>query len=250
MKRKLLVIGIGAGDPDHVTVQAIKAMNRADVFFIPDKGQEKGELARVRLEILERHVERRPLRTVGYAVPRRRGEGGYGAAVDDWHTEIAAIFARLLSGNLQDGQTGAFLVWGDPALYDSTLRILDRLRAGGAFELDCEVIPGISSVQALTAAHGVALNAIGKAVMVTTGRSFPHPFPDGVDSVVVMLDAERALALAEDDAQVYWGACLGMPGEVLVAGKAGEVRDEIARRRGEARAERGWIMDTVLIRRS
>ena len=44
--RKIFVIGIGVGDPDHMTVQAIKALNQASVFFIPDKGAEKAALAR------------------------------------------------------------------------------------------------------------------------------------------------------------------------------------------------------------
>jgi len=36
--RRLLIIGIGAGDPEQVTVQAIRALNEADVFFMMDKG--------------------------------------------------------------------------------------------------------------------------------------------------------------------------------------------------------------------
>jgi precorrin-6A synthase len=39
LRRKLLVIGIGAGNPDHMTIEAIEAMNRATVFFIPEKGE-------------------------------------------------------------------------------------------------------------------------------------------------------------------------------------------------------------------
>ncbi len=49
--RKILVIGIGAGNPEHMTVQAIKALNRADVLLIPTKGMEKAYLAEVRREI-------------------------------------------------------------------------------------------------------------------------------------------------------------------------------------------------------
>ena len=45
VKRKLMVIGIGPGDPSCVTVQAIEAMNGTDVFFVPDKGTEKADLA-------------------------------------------------------------------------------------------------------------------------------------------------------------------------------------------------------------
>ncbi|MGE3913351.1 MAG: SAM-dependent methyltransferase, partial [Chloroflexota bacterium] len=54
--RHMLVIGIGAGNPDYLTVQAIKALNRTDVFFVVDKGQEKDGLAALRREILSQHV--------------------------------------------------------------------------------------------------------------------------------------------------------------------------------------------------
>src|SRR5579871_3186203 len=136
MKRKVMVIGIGPGDPELVTVQAINAMNRTDVFFIPDKGIEKAELGRVRREIIDHYVRGRPFRMVEYGVPPRNRDGGlYEQNVAEWHGEIAETFGGLILERLGATEVGAFLVWGDPTLYDSTLRILDRLRATGAFEL-------------------------------------------------------------------------------------------------------------------
>ena len=54
--RELLVIGIGPGHPDQITVQAVQALNRVDVFFLIDKGNAKSGLNAVRDEILKRHV--------------------------------------------------------------------------------------------------------------------------------------------------------------------------------------------------
>ena len=54
--RTVLLIGVGAGDPDHVTVQAIAALNRTDVFFVIDKGSAKDDLIAVRQEICDRHL--------------------------------------------------------------------------------------------------------------------------------------------------------------------------------------------------
>src|SRR5690606_8255280 len=131
---------------------------------------------------------------------------------------------------------GAFLVWGDPTLYDSTMRILDRLQARGDFELDYEVLPGISSIQALAARHKVALCNIGRSILISTGRSLAaEGFPNNVDSVVFMLNAERALRAADGNFDVYWGAYVGMPDEILVAGKLKEVVDDIERIREDAR---------------
>lgn len=249
VKRKVLVIGIGAGDPDHVTMQAVGAMNRADVFFIPDKGTEKEALSRIRREICERFIQG-PYRLIPFAMPVRRPAGeSYGDAVSDWHEAMEGIYGRLLAEELGAGECGAFLVWGDPTLYDSTMRILDRLNAGSGFTLDYEVIPGITAVQALAARHRVALNTIGGTVTITTGRRLKEGFPDGADSVVVMLDAGEGLKSVEADTDIWWGANIGTPDETLVAGRLGEVIGDIARNRAELRQRRGWVMDTYLLRR-
>ncbi|CAN5207982.1 precorrin-6A synthase (deacetylating) [soil metagenome] len=247
--RKILIIGIGAGDPDHMTVQAITALNRADVVFLPDKGEEKAALRHLREQICARFIEK-PYRTVTVETPQRAPAGcNYRGVVDDWHARIAANYERLFRDELREGQHGALLVWGDPALYDSTLRIVERIRAGG-FALDWDVIPGISSVQVLAARHRIALNRIGEPVMITTGRKLAGGFPAGQDSVVVMLDGEQTFArIAPEDLEIYWGAYLGTPDEILIAGPLADVASEIERVRAQAREKHGWIMDIYLLRR-
>lgn len=249
--RHVFVIGIGTGDPDHITVQAIKALGAARVVFIPDKGSEKADLRRFREEICRRYVDDGRCRTVEFAVlPRDVTGGGYRADVTDWHGRIADQYADLLRRHLAPGETGAFLVWGDPGLYDSTLRILDRVRARGDVAFAYEVIPGITSVQALAACHGIALNRIGEPVRITTGRRLTETPPQAGESVVVMLDGDQAFTrVAGDDLEIFWGAYLGSEEEILVSGPLREVAGEIERLRSEARAARGWIMDTYLLRK-
>ena len=139
-------------------------------------------------------------------------------------------------------------MWGDPSLYDSTLRILERIRATGV-ALDYEVIPGISSVQVLTAQHRVPLNRIGEPVLITTGRKLTDGFPDDVGSVVVMLDGEQSFRRVDPELDIYWGAYLGTADEILISGRLADVRDEIEARREQARQRHGWIMDCYLLRR-
>ena len=247
--RRLLVIGIGAGHPDHVTVQAIKAMNQVDVFFVLDKGAAKDDLVRLRRQILDEHVHR-PHRVVeAQDPPRDRTPADYRATVEDWHGRRAELYERMLLEELDDDGCGAFLVWGDPSLYDSTLRIVERVIARGAVSLEYEVVPGITAVQALTARHRIVLNRVGEPVTITTGRRLDG-MPPGQDDVVVMLDGEEAFrAVDGEDVDIWWGAYLGTPDEVLRAGRLADVRDDISATRGEARARKGWIMDTYLLRR-
>lgn len=239
--KTILIVGIGTGNPEHLTIQAINALNRADMLFIPDKGEGKAALAALRRDIIARHVTNPASRTIGYAVPRRdSAHPDYRAGVDDWHGALAEIFAGLLDGVPQHG-TAAFLVWGDPGLYDSTIRIIDRLRPGVAVE----VIPGITSIQALTAAHAIALNRIGEPVHITTGRKLGAVEND----TVVMLDGETAFTRADPDLDIFWGAYLGTPDEILISGRLGDVAEEIIATRQAARARHGWIMDTYLLRK-
>lgn len=245
--RRILVIGIGAGNPDYLTVQAIAALNKADVFFIPDKGEEKAALRQLRTDILERFVERKTYRSVVLKTPERAEAGSdYRGVVDDWHAKLAEAYGELFAAELGEDQCGALLVWGDPSLYDSSLRIIERIRASG-IALDYEVIPGITSVQALAARHRIPLNRIGEPVLITTGRKLD---PNPAEDTVVMLDGEQAFARVAGDYEIFWGAYLGTPGEILVAGKLGEVSDEIEQVRREAREANGWIMDTYLLRKA
>ncbi|GAA5116694.1 precorrin-6A synthase (deacetylating) [Pseudonocardia adelaidensis] len=251
--RTVYVIGVGAGDPEHLTLQAVAAMNRADVFFTIDKGEAKAELSGLRATLLARHVTR-PHRVVTARDPERDRDapsGRYAGAVADWQERRAALYERMLADELGEDDRGAFLVWGDPALYDGTLRILQGIRERGAVAFEVVSIPGISAVQALAAAHAIPLNRVGRAVIVTTGRRLADEGPPpGVDDVVVMLDAVDAFAaLPGDGWDIYWGAYLGTPDEALVHGPLERVGEEIVRLRGELRARKGWIMDTYLLRR-
>jgi precorrin-6A synthase len=250
--RKVLIIGIGAGNPDYVTVQAINALNQVDVFFIPNKGTEKEALHRLRLDICERYIKDRSYRLADFNVPERsKDSSDYKMNVQDWHSRIEQNYEKLLLEELGDGECGAFLVWGDPTLYDSTLRILERIQSKGGFALEYEVIPGISSVQALAARHRVALNRIGESIHITTGRRLQEGFPDNADSVVVLLDGEQSFKKIDgSDLDIYWGAYLGTEDEILVSGRLSDVANDIETVRAEARRKNGWIMDSYLLRKS
>jgi precorrin-6A synthase len=245
--RRLLVIGIGAGDPEHVTVQAIKALNRVDVFFVVEKPGARADLVELRGEIINRYVEQPSYRTVDVPDPERdRQADAYTEAVEDWRRRRAETWKRSIAEELAEGETGAFLVWGDPALYDSTLAVLEQAQ----LDLDIEVIPGISSVQALTARHRIPLNRVGGAVQITTGRRLAQGLPEGVDDVVVMLDADCAFKhLDEPGLQIYWGAYVGTDDELLIEGPLPEVAGAIEQARADARERKGWVMDTYLLRR-
>ncbi|MET3660776.1 precorrin-6A synthase (deacetylating) [Aquamicrobium ahrensii] len=250
--RTLLVIGIGAGNPEHMTVQAIAALNRADVLFVPDKGSDKSDLSALRHEICDRFVTNPASRRVGFAVPKRaEPASSYRSTVDDWHEDIAGIYETLILNEISEDGCAAFLIWGDPMLYDSALRILERVRQRGNVDFIVEVIPGITAIQSLCASHRIALNRIGEPVLITTGRRLAaEGMPGNAGTVVVMLDGNCAFRTVKDkDVTIHWGAYLGTPDEIVISGRLREVEDTIMGTRTEARAAKGWIMDTYLLRK-
>jgi precorrin-6A synthase len=242
--RRIHVIGIGAGDPDYLTAQAVDALNDTQVFFAMDKGSNKGDLVELRRQICERFIREPGYRFVELPDPPRAKDGDYRKAVADWHAARAQVWADAIRNELEPGGIGAFLAWGDPSLYDSTLRILDTVAAH--VDIDYDVIPGITAIQALTARHRIPLNDVGEPVLVTTGRQLRDTGLSG--SAVVMLDGDCSFLRCPPETRIWWGAYLGTPDELLVSGTIGDVGAGIAELRADARARHGWIMDTYLLR--
>lgn len=249
MEIDLHLIGIGTGNPDHLTRAAEQAMRAADVILLPRKRADTADLLDLRRAICGQ-VLTGATRVVEFDLPVRAGDLPYLTAVGDWHDAIAAAWAAAIATALPRGGRLALLVWGDPSLYDSTLRIADRLCAGGMTMRVC-VVPGITSLQALTAAHAIPLNTLGAPVLVTTGRRLAgEGWPAGIDTIAVMLDGQCAFeTLDPTGIAIWWGAYLGMAHQSLAAGSLAEIGPLLGPRRAALRAEHGWIMDTYLLRR-
>jgi precorrin-6A synthase len=234
------IVGIGC-HPQQLTLEAREAIAGCDYVIAADKGPDDPLLALRRAICADLGAEL-------VAVPdppRDRDPGldvtGYDGAVLDWHDARAAAYGSVLAR--QPGTVG-FLVWGDPAFYDSTIRVVERL--GHRYD----VLPGVSALSLLAARHRVVLHEVGRPVLVTTGRRLVAEVAAGHDNLVVMLDGSLQAAGLAGDWDIWWGANLGSPHEELVAGMLGEVVEDIRTARARAKAADGWVMDTYLLRRA
>lgn len=245
----LHLIGIGTGNPDHLTRAAERAMRAADLILLPRKRADTADLYDLRVALCDQLLTPRT-RVVSFDLPVRNADAGYLDGVRAWHAAIADAWAAQITTHLAAGGRLALLVWGDPSLYDSTLRIAARLQAGG-MAMRVTVVPGITSLQALTAAHAIPLNDLGAPVLVTTGRRLATGGWPGVETLAVMLDGDGAFATLDPaGVRIWWGAYLGMPQQALLAGPLAETGPAILTRRADLRAEHGWIMDCYLLRRA
>jgi len=239
---ELHLIGIGTGNPDHLTGEARRAIAEADLFLVPHKPG-KSDLADLRTQII--HTVRDDGEIAVFDMPVRDDSLPYLTRVDAWHDDIARIWAATIASH-PEAMRVALLVWGDPSLYDSTLRIAARMNPVPRLR----VVAGITAVQALTAAHAIPLNTLNAPVTISTGRRLrDHGWPEGCETLVVMLDGDCTFQALDPNAyDIWWGAYLGMPEQILDSGTLAHVSARIVQRRTEARAAHGWIMDTYLLR--
>lgn len=241
---ELWLIGIGTGHPEHLTLEGQRALREAAAVLLPRKGTGKEDLAHLRLAMLQSAGAK--AKVIPFDMPVREESLPYAQRVEAWHDEIAKRWQRALA-SAPDGPV-ALLVWGDPGLYDSTLRIAARLTPAPRLR----IVPGITSLQALTAAHAIPFNTVNGAVAVTTGRQLrDHGWPLGADTAVVMLDGQCSFqGIEQEGIYIWWGAFLGMPEQLLDHGLLVDAAPRIVEAREAARHQHGWIMDTYLLRQN
>jgi precorrin-6A synthase len=239
---KILVLGVGMG-PQHLTPEVTAALRSADYVVAARKGADDALLAARRaiagsfgIEVIEIDDPSRA----------RDSPADYPGAVAAWHAARVAAYETVLRPR---GGTAAFMVWGDPSLYDSTIRVVQRLAA--LLPASYDVLPGISAPQVLAARHRIVLHEVGRPVHVTTARRLPDAVSAGQSNIVVMLGADLASSLSLhglDDWSIWWGANLGTPSEELGTGRVRDVRDALVAARARAKAAAGWVMDVYLLR--
>ena len=249
MKIDLYLVGIGTGNIEHVTKQAENILGSSDIIMVPKKGSEKSDLANLRYQICDQLLGSKTPPVFEFDIPKRSSEGEYLEAVDHWHEAIANAWQSTIEQARftlkHPVKKVSLMIWGDPSLYDSALRIAERLDPMPSLT----VVPGITSIQALAAAHKIPINDLGSPFLVTTGRRLKeNGFPKDCDKVVVMLDGNCSFnSLNRPDFYIWWGAYLGMKDQIIFSGNLDDLADLIVKERKKARDKHGWIMDTYLI---
>lgn len=239
MSHEVLVIGMGPGGFGQLTLDAVDAMNRVDAFLVADSHEDRSDLVWRRSEVIRRHVKRAH-RIITVLDPAHEHPD------EDLDAARLSTYRQIITG-LPEASVIGFLAWGDPALYDSVLRVIDALRA--TMSLRVKVIPGVSALQVLAAAHQLALQ--GSPVHLTTGARLLREYRPDLGDVVVFNDPDltcRGLVAEFPDLEIYWGAYLGSDDEVLANGPLGKVIDEISALRAQLAEHHGWVHDTYLLR--
>ena len=210
MNGRLIGVGVGPGDPELLTVKAIRALRRADTVFVPvgDTG-ETGRAEAVALTcVAAARVHRLAFALAGNAAEREASWDRAGAAV----AEVVAA-----------GRVAAFATLGDPGVY-STFAYLAATVRELIGELPVEVVPGVTAMQDLAARSGAVLVEGNERLALLPLAAGTAPLAAALASfdTVVCYKGGRHLPEIVDtleaggrlDSAVY-GARLGLPGEAI-----------------------------------
>lgn len=155
-KGKLFGIGVGPGDPELITVKAVKAIEKADIIFTAASSKNPYSLA---VEIAAPYISDSAV-TRRLSFPMTKHSQEMEAAWTANAREIAAV--------LKEGQTAAFLTLGDPTTYSTFGYVLKKMKCIMP-EADIETIPGITSFHAAAARLNRILVEGEESLLITSG---------------------------------------------------------------------------------
>lgn len=140
--KKLYGIGTGPGDPELLTLKAVKAMGKSNIIFAPSN---KGK--NMAIDTAKEFIKDKEIVYIDFPM---------GSVTREDYKEAAGIILNKIPENSQ----GAFLTIGDPMIYSTFIYIMEELEGEGE-DIDIEIIPGIPSFVASAAEAKVPLTVKG-----------------------------------------------------------------------------------------
>jgi precorrin-4/cobalt-precorrin-4 C11-methyltransferase len=224
---RLIGVGVGPGDPELVTVKAVRVLREADLVFVPvlEGVQEQGRAESVVAE----YVDAAKIRRLDFALNDRGGVTARRASA--WRQAAEAVAAAFTAGST----TAAFCTIGDPSLY-STFSYVSQAVRDTVPNVTVELVPGITAMQDLAARAGISLAEGAESVTLVPLNGGAAAFDTalahggalvgyklGAKSSPSLDDLRRRLGGRADGAIV--GARLGLPGESI--GPLRDVAEEV-----------------------
>ena len=154
----LYLVGVGPGDPELMTLRAVRILGSAQVVAYPSTGDEAAFARDIASAFIAPDAQLLPV-TIPMTVERGPAQAAYDAAAE-------AILAHL-----RDGRDVAWLCEGDPLFYGTAMYVLGRLVEAARVE----IVPGVTSLTASAAAIARPLAARNEVLKV-----LPAPLPDDI----------------------------------------------------------------------
>lgn len=155
MSAKFIGIGVGPGDPELITLKALHAIQSADVISYLSNENGHSQARDIVSQFITNNADQREL---AIAMPMNTDRSLANQAYDNAAVELQHY--------IDQGKTVVFLCEGDPLFFGSFSYLLARLQGSN----QCQIIPGISSVHAASAALANPLTQLTDSFAVVSGR--------------------------------------------------------------------------------
>ena len=182
-KGKIYGVGVGPGDPELMTLKAVRPIREADVIAVPGEDPERSVAYKIAAGAVTEIAEKELL---GIPMPMVKDR----ALIDSAHRKDAA----LLSSVLDQGKSVVYLTLGDPTLYCTFTYVQHYLEANG---YTVDLVPGISSVMAAAARLGIPLTEWDEPLHVLPAVHKTGEAMDGQGTYVLMKSASHMIDLKE-----------------------------------------------------
>lgn len=183
MKGQFYIVGVGPGDPELMTLKAVRVLKKSPVWLVPAAHKHGSSTA---LNIASGVINGEKKEVLTHHFPMKKVHAGQPAdpEVENAWREAAAIIAD----HLEKGRDVAFPTLGDPAIYSTGFYIFTTLMEM-VKDISFEIIPGVSAIGATSAATGVPL-CLGNERMVVIPATFEdeklRETLNGFDCIVLM----------------------------------------------------------------
>ena len=226
-------IGVGPGDPELLTLKALRVLQAVPVICVPQAKNQKDSYA---LSIINQFLEPQKQEILRLAFPTDDPEGAAGV----WQAG-----AQLVGERLQRGQDVAFITEGDPMLYSTFSYVLDSIRSCYP-DAAVEIVPGVSSIMAAAASSGVPLATQGQRVAVLPAVYGIDDLSEAIASydTIVLMKVNRTLLQAVANLE-----SLGLAGKAIYVRRASTPGERVVRDLRELSAEDMDYFSLLIIRR-
>lgn len=180
MEGTFYVVGVGPGDPQLLTLRAVKVLQDCTIWFVPSAFENGGSMAH---KIAAGAVGDKDKTILNHRFPMKqvfRGQTPDSELKDAWQTA-----ARTIMGYLGRGQDVVFPTLGDPAIYSTGYYVCETLQEYGC-PFKVEIVPGVSAIGASSAVSSMPL-CLGDERLVIIPATFEN------DQIHALLDLSEAV---------------------------------------------------------
>jgi len=230
MKGSLIGIGVGPGDPELLTIKAVKAIEKADLIIAPCSRAEEDSIA---LDIVKEYIkEATEVRKRVFPMVTCKE-----TLKQHWEEN-----AREIMGELENNKQVVFLTLGDPMLY-STYIYINRLIADGGYSV--ATVPGITSFGAIACRLNIPLAEGNEPLLIyplgKNTRALEKALELGVEAVVMKASQNPTGLAALIEAN-------SLEDSFVVVSKCGQDKETISNNIEVLKQERLPYLSTVLIK--